>query len=749
VRIAILNVLKSQRPKIAAELTQRLTPDFQSDSAKLKLAEYDQNDGSALIPPIDDLQALIQEADFQELAANPDDARVALSSAQNAMDKIQASLTLQAAKVAAQSGDPQEALQIWSKYCPHPTAEQASSLGIAMLELGYIDEARSLAGIIDKGAEPTSASTLLLNARLMANQGDLATAQATAKKALEIYKSEGAPSITQESLANLLIELSLTNEAISLADQVLDQNPNNAKFTQVMAKALIQAGTPDQALTWSHLAITLDPDNVNLRREHAEILEALEQWTEALQERETIIQKGAEYNAADQHAMANCAIHAEQSQRALVICKDILAKYPEDGIAHTILGSALCSQGDHKQGMEHFEKAIQHSPDRPEPWLALAKAHLSEGRLKTARQTLLTASRAVSDSPRIHLALGKTHLEENAPTKALKAFQRASELTPVDQPSLGIEITQALGDTFIILGHFDQAKTILEIAHRNRPSHVGLAHAYGKALISMDQPEEALTPLFMAVKHDPGNRDIQLDYAQTLLQTRTQLDQAEEILTHLMQLEPDNPMVNALLAEVLEVNGKGQSALEMYHLALGSDLAKDPAWLKRLSLGLSRVALLQDQAETALAALEIAWQQNQEDTEIGQMLSDVYIANQLPNEALQIAKYALQSNLSDLETVNWFIDQAVGLDSPDEALAAIEKGLRLDPQRPQLYLKKGAIQLDTENLEGAGESFDTVFKMEYSKPQDLASAADGLIALGDLQKAAASLERAVRSLRRP
>jgi len=742
-RLSILNTLQAQRPKIAEELTQRLSTSFQSAAPKSKPTKNAKGVTSRLTPPIKDLQALLQQADFQQLAANPEDARAALSSAQEAVEQIQAGLALQAAQAAVQAGEPKEALALWRESSPHQPADGSAALALMLLEHGYFDEANSLSSTIDDQTPSSTASALLLEARLAAHEGDLPNAQVTAKQALEIYNSEDAPHISENALAMLLLDLNLTSEAISLASSILDQQPNDAKSAQIMARALRQAGTPDQALSWSHLSVTLDPENLDLHRDLANTLESLGEWSDALGERETLIQKEIDYKASDHHALANCALHADQPQRAYEICGGVLERDSQDGMAHTFLGQAISVLWNPDEGLKHFEKAIQLTPDRPEPWLALAQAQQSKGEREKARQTLLTASRAAAESPEIHFALGHAYQKNDAPTKALKAFQRASELNINDSTSLNTDITQALGDTLIALGHMDEANQILGVAHRSRPTHAGLAHAYAKTLLSLKQPEEALAPLYMALRNDPDNQEIQLDYAQAQLATRTQLDQAEESLKDLLRLDPDHALAKALLAETLEINGKDQAALEVYHLALGSELAKDPAWIKHLSLGLSRVALKLDQAETALAALENAWGKNPDNTEIARMLSEVYKANKLPNKALQVAKSAMQANLSDLDMVIWFADQALELDVPNQALSAIDKGLLLDPHRPQLHLKKGHIQLQLEDFPGAGESFDQVSTLEYAAPGDLETAAEGLIAIGDIPRAAASLERAV------
>lgn len=740
-RIWLLDALRSQRPNLAEELTLRLSARLKPAAPKNRPAQNTKGVTARLTLPINDLQTLLQQADLQQLAAKPEDARAALSSAQEAVERIQAALALQAAQASVQAGNAEEALSIWRENSPHPPADDSASLALVLLEHDYFDEAQSLANAI--AGQTPSATTLLLETHLAAYRGDLPSAQANARKVLEIYKAEAALLIAEDDLATLLVELNLTNEAISLATRILDEQPNNAKAAKVMARAFYQAGAPDQALPWAHLSVTLDPENLPLHRDLAETLESLGEWVDALGEREAVVHKAVEFDAADHHALATCALRAGQPQRTVSVCGQVLEHDDRDGLAHTLLGQAISALGNPDQGLWHFEKAIQMTPHRPEPWLALAQAVKVKADGEKACQILLTASRAVPESAEIYLALGHAYREDNSPTKALESYQRASRLIRDDQAPLNIELTQALGDTLIALGHIEEANRFLETAYRGHPTHAGLAHAYAKTLLLLDQPTEALGPLYTALEHDPEDQKIQLDYAHALLITRTGLDQAEQILAGLSRLDPHHALAKALLAEVLEINSKDQAALEAYHQALGSELSKDPAWLERLSLGLSRVALKLNRADTALAALETAWGQNPENIEITRMLSEVYKANELPNRAMQVAQFALQANLSNLDIVIWFADLALELDAPQEALTALDKALLLDARQPRLHLRKGNIQLQLEDLPGARESFDQVLALEFSTPQELEAAAQGLTVIGDLPRAAISLERAV------
>ena len=742
-RLSILNILQSQRPKLADTLTAKLWESFSEEAPQRKVLNSSKGVTSRLTPPINQLHNLVQQADFQRLTANPEDARTALSSAQETVEQIQITLAFQAALAAIEAKQPDDAISIWHENSPQQPFEHSADIALALFQYGFSEEALAFANSLDEQNFSKSVTGLVLKARLVAQRKDLAEARSCAKEALKLSQANEMHLVNEDALTALLLDLNLSAEAISFATRILDEQPNSAEAAQIMSQAHHLAGTPEQALTWSSLAVTLDPDDLEHRRMLASTLETLERWEDAFTERKTILAQGENFHSPDHNALAKCALLTGQPKQAVEICQRILEEDSQNGMAHTILGQGVIALGNPEDGLTYLEKAVHLAPNRPESWLALASAQKSTGNNEQAEQTLLTASRAAAEAPEILLALGYAYQEQDALTKALNAFQRASIVATNSQPSLYFDISQALGDVLISLGNVEEANKVLEAAYRSRPSHTGLAHAYGKTLFKLDQPEEALAPLTMAAQHDINNPQIKFDLAQAQLAARVHLDQAQSALQDLLHIDHESALARALLAEAYEITGADKKALETYHQALGSDLAKDPSWNKTLSMGLGRVALKLDQTETALAALENTWGKNPDNPEIARMLSEAYKANRLPNKALQVAKTALQANLSDIEMVIWFAEQALEIGIPAEALSAVDKGLLLDPAKPQLHLLRGHIQLQLENISSAGESFNHIVSLEFATPSDLEIAAEGLIGIGDYSQAVTSLARAV------
>lgn len=748
-RLATLNYLRTQNPGFAANLTRRLSAQFKAPSQSTALPENNAKGvTSQLQPPIEDLQLLIHQADFQHLAANPEDARQALASARQAASEIHTTLALQAAQASVQAGNPEEALSLWEEFSGEESHQASLSLALSLMDHGYFDEAEKLFHPISSDEEiSSSVGALVASARLAAHRDELNKARVAAKQAATQSLSNKETAPENSSLLVLLLALNLSEESIALASDQLEKNPNDAQAAHLLAKAYLQAGLPDQALSHAHLSIALAPKNTELRRTLATALENTEDWPQALRERETILELESEYQPSDHHALANCALTAGQFKRAQEIAQKIIRFDAFDGQAHTLMGQALIELENLDEGIQHVEKAVQLSPEQPKAWLALAKIHKLKGDLRKAQQTLISASRAASEGAEIHLALGDAYHADNAPTKALSSFRRAYELAETSSteinPNLRVKIICTLGNTLLDLGHNDDAYHILEEAYQHSPSQACLAHSFAKVLIKLDQPRNAITPLSSAVENAPDNLDILQDMAYVQYETRTDLENSELNLKHILQQEPQRALAKGLLAKVLEKNGKQQEALEMYNLALGTRLTKDLRWYKELALGLSRMALSQNQPDTALAALELAWRKHPDNMELGRNLATVYVINELPNKALQVAATIVQANQANLEIVFWFIDLCLEMNKPDQALLAIKKAIIIHPDVSRLYMMQADLQLQLNEAQAAHKSFNQVAEMETATARELSLAADGLIELQDFDRAIFCLERAL------
>ncbi|MBG7610451.1 MAG: hypothetical protein IZT55_06255, partial [Anaerolineae bacterium] len=404
-----LQLIRAQRPKVASALA--------SDFINHKKNYH----------PKTPHQYLIKSHHNAENQAHTDEVSHALISYDeviNTASHIKSQAVLGAAQMEIKSGLPDQALARWQAHQSESLPEQKAQLALNFMERDYFDQADQLALVSHQDAQLI---TQVAIARLKAHHGDLQLSRGIIKRVLEVTNlSHESLKTHWHELLSAMIEVGLYSEIILLAPKYLKNHPNDTQTIQAHSQAQHIAGNLNDAISYAHLAVVLQPQDNNLRQNLAEALEADRQWDAAFSERETIIRNKIEPQPKDFYHLAYCALSSGKPQQAADISQQALLNTPEDGLAHTISGEALLALGLRQQATNQFELAIQIAPELPDPWLALADDQLKTNEHAAALQTLKSAASAVPNSPKIHLSLGEIYQSQLESTKALNAFRRAS-----------------------------------------------------------------------------------------------------------------------------------------------------------------------------------------------------------------------------------------------------------------------------------------------------------------------------------
>jgi len=727
-----LQAIRAQRPKLATSLAGK----------SLKQTKKNHQHKS----PRQLLGAVLFTAEKQALSNEFEQAQLSFDEVIETATHIKINAVLGAAQIEIQSGQPDEALIRWQKYAGETYQEHNAQLALAFIDHNYFEQADT---ILPDAQKETLPITQIAISRLKSQRGDHKSARQILEHILDTV--EFPKNLIQEywhHFLTALIKADLSSEVIRFASSYLQEHPNDTQTIRALTQAQQIAGTLEEALSYAQLSVVLAPKDIKLRRALAEGLEADDQWEAAFTERKIIIRQKIEPLPTDFHALAHCALHIGRAQQAMEISQQALLYNPKDGFAHTMAGKAMLALGQHQQAHEHLEQAIQLAPELSDPWLALAQDKMQANENKSALQTLKTASRAVPNNPQILFSLGEAYQAQGASTKALKAYRSAAELSEPTQGNavqaiLNAQIAYALGTTLKDLGHKSEAQQVFKDAHAAMPAKSAVAHAYGQMLIEQGRAKKALGPLALSKRNDPKNTAILIDYAQALLCVGKQPQEAENTLTELLALDPDHFQAKALLAEALEANGKNDAALDAFNLALSIETGQHAAWQHRLISGLGRVALALGHAETALAALEEAWEVSPQDPIIAKMLSEAFKINHLPQKALQMAKTALKLAPNNIDMLLWFTNLMTKLGFPSDAISTLDEAIIKQPDCAELYIQRGKLHLEDNNLNSAQHSFAELATMNDVTPENLKIAAEGLIACQSIADGAVCLERAL------
>jgi tetratricopeptide (TPR) repeat protein len=799
-QLAILQSLKEQRPTLTVHLTDQLKEKIQDLYHKTNGELESKKFGESASDLLRSLAALTEASQIRQLAADPGLSIPTTREAIVQARRLQALLLDQIGRINLLAGEDNEAIEAWkqaTQFEPE-NALYAAGLANALLRSGRSEDAQAYLTTIQSEIHGTMHPAIqLVSAMVCADQNlpELAKSRAidVAKAIIESgdlkgYENSVAYADDLKTLSNLLLDLGLYSEAVQIAEFILKKRPNDPFLLEIMARALNSSGLASKALAPVEAAVALDPDDPSLRNLLVEILENSQEWIEALKERRAILAQSEAHSIKEIHDWAKCALKAGDPDQAFQACEKALDMDPKNGTLYATLGQVRIALGDHEQAIEEFQRATQLAPHQAETWLAFADAYRAVGQSNKALEILRTASLATPNDPQIHLALGKAYLDEDSPTQALTCFRQAAALLNFKSASsseragegeqkhpagatggskelassLALQIALHLGKTLHQLGHLEESRQVLEEAYSHAQRDPALAYAYAKVLLDLDEDKTALPALQVIVDSKPESPTPYLEYGRALLDAGEQPQRALTLLNHVIKTSEKMPELileaQALLGEAYAACGNLAKARESFRQALDSNIAQEPAWRARLSLGFGKVNLMLGQVETALAALQEAVSLESQDKRIHQSLSEAYLESGLITESFQAAHAALKLNPSDLENLTWFVSQAlrihdqpggIQLSAEEDAIQALKRATQIAPDRGDLLIHLGQLELRGGDPNAALETLKKLAAIQNAPDSDLYQAAIQLRQLGSTEQAILFLERAVSEKRDP
>jgi tetratricopeptide (TPR) repeat protein len=791
--VAFLRLLHSRQPGIATTLALSVIDEEPSISNHPITGDYSEQ--------IDQILNLISQSDLNYIGGQLSQAASLQTMAYQASQKLQTEIAAQISEAIARNGNIDSALSSWKHLRPHTNGYGSTTesfpppgLILALLDADQPADALALFPSIDEDQdEVNDVAYLIALVRLAVSQGNFDKACKNARRALDIlvvqgkpfaFSSKGSKQLStsvavglSRHLMRLFIDLGLPKEAIRVASVAVALKSNDPELYATLANLYRISRDLPSAIEAAQTAVALSPQRTDLRFILVDYLEMNGNWSEALKERTQLLEKrfstssDLPWPTYDHHyALATCALHAGEPQRAADICQQILRENPADGLAHAAFGEALEALGDPQAAFDHFHQATQITPYHATPWLSLAHAHQRNGHLDKAIDTLRSATHAVTNDPLVHLELAEIYLEQNSPTQALNSLRQAYQVSNdhnispsikmhtrgyPDEQSLLAQKDQAtlialrLGTTLYDLGHMSEARKILAEAYQANPAYPGLAHIYAKSLLALKEPVAAIAPLVVALQAQPTDPQPHLDYTFALLETGEHPEEALKSARQVLELSPQNTLGQAYLAEALAANGELLPALQSYFQVFDSDLVNDPIWHSRLAKGMGNTALALEKPEVAIATLQESARLDPKNPDIQRLMAEAYIRLQLPREAMEAAQNAIQLAPDDVDTLSWFAKHALLLDSRPQALKALTRAIQLNPKDASLLVQLASLQSQVGETTAARKTFHQVLSSERANIQDLSQSAHGLLDLEDASGAVACLERANNILAEP
>ena len=214
--------------------------------------------------------------------------------------------------------------------------------------------------------------------------------------------------------------------AEKIARAFLQKNPAHVEGMRLLADIGTRLGVHEDADFLLETAIELEPENLQLRIDHVQVLRKRQKYEAALKQAEALLERAPD-NPTFRSIYAIESMQAGNYAEALQIFDSVLADLPEDLSTLTSRGHALKTAGQTDEAIASYRQAVAVYPLHGDAWYALANLKT----YKFSDDEIIAMQAAFSDPNlshmgRVHIAfaLGKA-LEDRADYEG--AFQNYAE----------------------------------------------------------------------------------------------------------------------------------------------------------------------------------------------------------------------------------------------------------------------------------------------------------------------------------
>ena len=418
----------------------------------------------------------------------------------------------------------------------------------------------------------------------------------------------------QERLMKIAMGKGNLDEAASLADRVLEADPQNSEALAARAGIRVKSGQP------AAIAAAIEDYKILLRRNsrdpkfHYSFGRALQlkgDLASAKAEIYEAIRLDSKVSNAKQ-ALAEIALDQHNWQEALEFTQAALSDDPRDARASLLKAQALCEAGRCSEGCSVLELLISAAPDN-----------------KTA-----------------YLQLALLEIDQREFSKAEAAFSKLQSLASegFSLPSLDADARP---------GQLDHASAILKKELERSPNHPVVHNLLASVAVEARQYDRAISEYHALLLINPNSSSTHLRMAQ-VFQLKGDMGNSISSLERAQRLFPADFSLTAQLAYALQAAGRQEEAIQQFRRALQAH-ADDSRLLNSLAAALVET---NGSLDEALRMAQRAVQKSPRQAQFIDTLGWIYLKKKMTGDAVELFS-DLVKNYPDDATFRYHLGAAL------------------------------------------------------------------------------------------
>jgi tetratricopeptide (TPR) repeat protein len=546
---------------------------------------------------------------------------------------------------------------------------------------------------------------------------------------------------------------------VAAADRVLELDPERLAALRMRAKGNLGAGRLDEAMRDTERLLETDPDDYAVYVLYATLLGDLGRMEEAKEAHDRVKELAlASEDAAISHR--GCLAPAmfardqlEDMDKAEEFYDDCVERFPANGFVAAEAMKFYDQIGKPEKATELIRQAVEQAPENLSMRSHLATRLRNQGDVEGAEQVLLEAVESFRSAGAWNL-LANFYRQEGDAAKALEAIEKVAELGGGGSDQL--RFTQA--DVLIDVGELDRAEEIADSL--DEPIYAKLLR--GRIALERGDPKRALELFDQGIRAWPNNAGAR--YLAGI--AARSLGDRERAISELREaVRVDNSATPAadLLARIHFEQGDYAEAVRYSKVAAKRTGAKLPGIFVVAARALTELrqydearvtlmGLFRMSGQQGLAVIELASVENAasgpaaavraieesgidlddpQNADVLRAYADHRIAADQAEQALERIDAATARNPDEATYHEMRGLLLTRLDRDQEAQAAFEKSIELDPQHARAYAGLATLAARAKDYGRAVELFDEAAGLDPETSAYAYAAAQLSLAGGD------------------